>query len=119
VNSVTTDRVGQQKLWLAMVKDKVGGKWPKPKVDLSSFKDVAVDHWLPGKVSTVFHYGALVQVQPPSGGAVAQGVVHKTDVQDGFIPHLEDVLSVDDEVQVRVKYVDPAEGVLHLSMIGS
>eukprot|EP00439_Symbiodinium_sp_Y106_P054361 s3528_g7.t1 len=118
VESVKTDKDGQQKLWLALVKDKIGTQGPKPMVDLSGFTDLSTDLWLRGTVTKILNFGAFVRVEPPTGEA-AQGLVHVNEVRDGFIKNLEEELSVDDEVQVRVKYVDASEGVLQLSMIGS
>lgn len=119
VESVKTDKDGQQKLWLALVKEKIGGQGPKPMVDLSGFTDLSADLWLRGTVTKILNFGAFVRVEPPTGGEPAQGLVHVNDVRDGFIKNLEEELSVDEEVQVRVKYLDAREGVLQLSMIGS
>ncbi|CAE7312560.1 yugI [Symbiodinium natans] len=119
VESVMTDKDGQQKLFLAMVKDKIGSKSPMQKVDLSGFTDLSADLWLKGTVTRLLNFGAFIRVEPPTGGQPAQGLIHINDIRDGFVSNLEEELSVDDEVQVRVKYVDPSEGVLQLSMLGS
>ncbi|CAE7384319.1 pnp [Symbiodinium pilosum] len=118
VESVMTDKDGQQRLWLATIKDKIGSKGPKPKVDLSGFSGLSGDMWLKGTVTRILNFGAFVSVAPPSGGQPAQGLVHKNEVRDGFIHRLEEEMSVDDEVEVRIKHVNPDEGVLQLSMLG-
>ncbi|CAE6940996.1 Mgat1 [Symbiodinium sp. CCMP2456] len=89
VESVKTDKDGQQKLWLALVKDKIGSQGPKPIVDLSGFTDLSTDLWLRGTVTKILNFGAFVRVEPPTGGEPAQGLVHVNEVRDGFIKNLE------------------------------
>ncbi|CAL1167631.1 unnamed protein product [Cladocopium goreaui] len=118
VESVMTDKDGQQKLFLATVAEKIGTKGPTRKVDLSGFEHIKADQWLTGKVIRLLPFGAFVQVAPPSGGKAAQGLLHIREIRDGFIPNLEDELSLGDTIEVRVKYLNSEDGVLHLSMMG-
>ncbi|CAK9001969.1 unnamed protein product [Durusdinium trenchii] len=113
VESVMTDKDGQQKLFLATVEDKIGLKEPRRKVDLSGFEE---NQWLSGKVSRILPFGAFVQVTSPEGES-AEGLLHIREIREGFIANLEDELGLGQHIKVRVKYLNKDEGVLQLSMM--
>ena len=118
VESVMTDKDGQQKLFLATEEEKIGTKEPTRKVDLSGFANMNTNQWLTGKVTRILSFGAFVEVAPPSGGEAVRGLLHIREIRDGYIPNLEDELGLGDDIEVRVKYLNAEDGVLHLSMMG-
>ena len=64
-----------------------------------------------GKVLKIKPFGAIVSL-PNS----APGLVHISQIANGFIQSVGDVLSIGDEVDVRVVSNDPASGKISLSM---
>jgi len=105
------------KLALSMVESKVGaGPGPRAPSDYSGFMDVSPDTFLTGVVASIAPFGIFVTVTPPGGGATADGLVHITAIRDGFVENTEDEAEVGQEVQVRVKSVDPGMGRMSLSM---
>lgn len=52
---------------------------------------------LPGKISGITNFGAFVDL-----GDKQTGLVHISEVSNGFVKDINDVLSVGDEVQVKV-----------------
>jgi len=82
-------------------------------VDLTPFENMPSDKFMTGKVVRCVPFGAFVTVTSEDG-AEADGLVHITEIRDGFVENVEDELSVDQEVEVRVKSVD--NGKMSLSM---
>eukprot|EP00930_Biecheleria_cincta_P071857 TRINITY_DN59310_c0_g1_i1.p1 TRINITY_DN59310_c0_g1~~TRINITY_DN59310_c0_g1_i1.p1 ORF type:complete len:494 (+),score=80.06 TRINITY_DN59310_c0_g1_i1:44-1483(+) len=83
--------------------------------DLSSFQQISPDTWLTGKVARCTRFGAFVTVSTEDGTS-ADGLVHITQIRDGFVESVEEELSVGQEVQVRVESVDIGLGKMSLSM---
>jgi len=111
VREVTRDG----KLSLAMVERK--GKRPVgARPDLVPFQGIPSDKWLPGTVKSVHDYGAFVEVAPAPGEQPASGLVHVNDMSESFTHHPSDVVSIGQEVQVRVAFVDLHSHRLSLSM---
>merc|ERR1712061_92875 len=91
-----------------------GGREP---ADLSPFEGIASDQWLTGKVARIANFGAFVTVTAPDSDAEADGLVHVTQIKDGYVENIEDELEVGQEVQIRVVSVDVDGGKMGLSMI--
>ena len=64
-----------------------------------------------GKVLKIKPFGAIVSL--PGG---IPGLVHISQITNGFVQDVGDVLSVGDEVDARVVSHDPASGKISLSM---
>jgi len=79
-----------------------------PTVDLRTLKPDAI---LTGKVVRLESFGAFVDI-----GAGRDGLVHVSEMGRGYVGSPSDVLSVGDQVQVRVVEVDPRKGRISLSM---
>ena len=88
---------------------------PRAPADLSAFENVEPDTWLKGTVARLAPFGAFVTVTSPDG-ASADGLVHITQIRDGFVESVEDELSTGQEVEVRVESVDIDAGKMSLSM---
>ncbi|OGY09493.1 MAG: polyribonucleotide nucleotidyltransferase [Candidatus Blackburnbacteria bacterium RIFCSPHIGHO2_01_FULL_43_15b] len=73
-------------------------------------KDVQPGEIYEGEVVRIQPFGAFVQVLPGK-----DGLVHVSDMAEGFVQNPEDVVSIGDKVQVRVKEVDNL-GRINLSM---
>ncbi|CAK0905616.1 unnamed protein product, partial [Prorocentrum cordatum] len=92
-----------------------GGFTSREPADLSAFESISPDEWLTGTVARCAPFGAFVNVKAPDG-ATADGLVHITQIKDGFVESVEDELEVGQEVQVRVVDVDVGAGKMGLSM---
>jgi small subunit ribosomal protein S1 len=64
-----------------------------------------------GVIRSLQTYGAFVDV-----GAERDGLVHISELRDGFVEKVEDVVKEGDTVSVRVKEVDVSKGRLSLTM---
>ena len=104
------------KFGLTMVEgmtDDAGGR--RAPADLTPFQDLSPDEWQKGVVSRTAPFGAFVTVTL-EGGASADGLVHVSQIKDGFVDNVDDELSAGQEVQVRVQSVDVDAGRMSLSM---
>jgi len=79
-----------------------------PEVDIRSLKPEMI---LTGKVKRLETFGAFVDV-----GAGRDGMIHVSEMGRGYVGNPAEILSVGDEVQVRVVEVDPRRGRISLSM---
>jgi len=84
--------------------------------DLTAFEGISSDEFLTGTVARCASFGAFVSVKAPDSDATADGLVHITQIKDGFVENVEDELEVGQEVQVRVVSVDTGAGKMSLSM---
>jgi ribosomal protein S1 len=66
---------------------------------------------LTGKVVRLENFGAFVDI-----GAGRDGMVHVTEMGRGYVGSPSDIVSVGDDVEVRVLEVDPRRGRISLSM---
>ena len=82
-----------------------------PKADLTEFESADEKEFITGKVNTITDFGAFVTIKEG-----VDGLVHISQIQDGGVSKVEDVLSVGQEVQVRVTSVDKAKRRIGLSM---
>lgn len=108
--------VKEGKLRLSMRELVEGSFQPPDSQDVSDFVGMSPSVWLAGKVSHARHYGIFVDVHPPQGGASVQGLVHISEIREGFVD--DSALDVDtgQEVKVRVISVEPELGRVSLSM---
>ena len=72
-----------------------------------------MDMVLEGTVRNVVDFGAFIDI-----GVKNDGLVHISEMSDKYIKHPMDVVSVGDNVKVRIIGVDPAKGKVSLSMKG-
>ncbi|CAE8620004.1 unnamed protein product, partial [Polarella glacialis] len=71
-----------------------------------SFKHIPRTQWLDGLVYDTQDYGFFVEVRPPGGGSVVQGMVHISRMVEDFVRDVKEEVSVGDVVRVRVHEVD-------------
>lgn len=76
-------------------------------------QDLRVRMLVKARVVRLQPYGAFVDI-----GVGQNGLVHISELKEGFVRNVEDVVTVGDEVTVRVKEVDVAKGRIGLSMKG-
>lgn len=79
-----------------------------PEVDIRSLK---TDTVMTGTVVRLESFGAFVDI-----GAGRDGMIHVTEMGRGYVGSPSEIVSVGDEVQVRVLDVDPRRGRISLSM---
>jgi small subunit ribosomal protein S1 len=79
-----------------------------PEVDIHALRP---DMVFTGKVVRLESFGAFVDI-----GAGRDGMIHVTEMGRGYVGSPSEILSVGDEVQVRVVEVDPRRGRISLSM---
>jgi len=89
---------------------------PIEEQDISGFVGIKPTTWLQGRVDHCATVGIFVEVVAPKGGAIVQGLVHISEIREGFVVDPEQEVSINEVVKVRVVKVDVAEGKLHLSM---
>lgn len=84
--------------------------------DLAVFKTVDPRKWLVGRVHHTVPFGIFVDVPVPGKqDSTVQGMVHVSEIKDGFVDDAALEVQVDQEVKVRV--VSAADGRLSLSML--
>ncbi|MBS4200141.1 general stress protein 13 [Bacillus sp. FJAT-49732] len=66
---------------------------------------------LTGKVTGIQPYGAFIALDDQT-----QGLVHISEIKHGFVKDIHDVLSVGDEVKVKVLGIDEEKGKISLSI---
>jgi uncharacterized protein len=88
---------------------------PKPlfRSDVLKMEDLRVDMVLPGTVRNVVDFGAFVDI-----GVKQDGLVHISHLSEKFVKRPMDVVSVGDQVKVRVLDVDLNKQKISLSMTG-
>lgn len=79
-----------------------------PEVDIRTLKP---DTTLTGKVVRLESFGAFVDI-----GAGRDGMIHVSEMGRGYVGNPSEIVSVGDEVQVRIVDVDPRRGRISLSM---
>lgn len=84
----------------------------RQKVDLSEYEGVSDKNFIAGTVSSITDFGAFVTLKEG-----VDGLVHISQVQLGGVGKVSDVLSVGQEVQVRITSFDQAKRRIGLSMI--
>ena len=83
----------------------------KPRADLTEFESADPKEFITGTVNSITEFGAFVTIKEG-----VDGLVHISQIQDGGVGKVEDVLSVGQEVQVRVTSVDKSKRRIALSM---
>lgn len=74
----------------------------EPDEDVELFREVPPDAWLDGRIQGIHNGGAFVSVTGPNGEGPAEGFIHISQIQDGFLEHPADVLQPGQNVKVRV-----------------
>ncbi|MCD5411180.1 MAG: helix-hairpin-helix domain-containing protein, partial [Clostridiales bacterium] len=88
---------------------------PKPvfRSDVLKMEDLKLDMIMQGTVRNVVDFGAFVDI-----GVKQDGLVHISELGDKFIKNPMDVVSVGDEVTVRIIKLDIERGKISMSMKG-
>jgi predicted RNA-binding protein with RPS1 domain len=99
-------------------REKPRGRSDEPQ-DLSEFADLSPDTWLTGTVTSLHNFGIFMEVLPPNtdGGQTGTGLVHISEVADGFVQDVAELYEVGQTLQVRVLDADQEKGRLSLSLI--
>jgi protein Tex len=84
---------------------------PMLRADVLSMDDLREGMWLVGTVRNVVDFGAFVDL-----GVKQDGLVHISELADGFIKNPYEVVSVGDRVRVRVLEIDAKRKRIALSM---
>ena len=77
----------------------------------TALADLAVGSQVPGRVVRLVDFGAFVDI-----GAQTDGLLHISQLSNGYVGHPSDVLTVGDEIKVSVLEVDTARRRISLSM---
>ena len=86
---------------------------PALRDDVLSIEDLKPDMVLNGTVRNVIDFGAFVDI-----GVHQDGLVHISELSDRFVKHPSEVVSLGDQVKVRVLAVDLKKKRISLSMKG-
>jgi len=84
--------------------------------DVSAFAELPTTQWLKGTVVRHAPFGLFVTVKHPETGAEADGLVHITQISDGFVENVENFANIGDKVDVWIQSVDTDSGKICLSM---
>ena len=84
---------------------------PQLRMDVLSLDDLKEGMTLTGTVRNVVDFGAFVDL-----GVGEDGLVHISELSDGFVKHPSDIVAVGDVVNVRVKSLDIPRRRIGLSM---
>ena len=80
--------------------------------DVHSIDDLREGMWLPGIVTNITAFGAFVDV-----GVKQDGLVHVSQMADRYVASPADVVSLHQQLTVRVVGIDRARGRISLSML--
>ena len=86
---------------------------PELRSDILSMEDLQPDMVLDGVVRNVIDFGAFVDI-----GVHQDGLVHISQISDGYVSHPSDVLKVGEKVKVKVLSVDLQKKRISLTMKG-
>ena len=113
-----TDRVGLPTLRDILTELAKPGRDPRPRFESISFTDgvekitdLTPGMKLPGVVTNITAFGAFVDI-----GVHQDGLVHVSELADGFVKSPGDVVKVNSKVDVTVLAVDPERKRISLSM---
>jgi len=79
--------------------------------DKKPLTDFEVGSTVPGKVVSIMPYGAFVDI-----GTTTDGLVHVSQLADEFVSDASEIVSVGDEVQVRIVEIQEDKNKVSLSM---
>ena len=80
--------------------------------NVKTFDDVRVGMVLPGIVNNITAFGCFVDI-----GLKESGLVHISQLKDGYVSHVNEVVKLHQQVEVKVTEVDEARHRISLSMI--
>lgn len=83
----------------------------KPKADLTEYESADEKEFIAGTVNSIQSYGAFVTLKEG-----VDGLIHISQIQDGGVSSVEDVLTEGQEVKVRVVSFDAEKRRIGLSM---
>eukprot|EP00953_Heterococcus_sp_UTEX-ZZ885_P003221 2263-Heterococcus_DN1.PRE.2 len=77
-----------------------------------ALSDLQQGQWLPGKVRNLQPFGAWIDI-----GAERDGLLHVSDMSEGFTPSVADAVYTGQLLNVTVKFVDAGASKLALSLV--
>jgi ribosomal protein S1 len=77
-----------------------------------ALSDLQQGQWLPGKVRNLQPFGAWIDI-----GAERDGLLHVSDMSEGFTPSVADAVYTGQVLNVTVKFVDAGASKLALSLV--
>ena len=80
--------------------------------NVKTFDDVRIGVVLPGIVNNITAFGCFVDI-----GIKESGLVHISQLKDGYVSDVNEVVKLHQQVQVKVIEVDTARKRISLSMI--
>ena len=83
-----------------------------PKADLTEYESADDKEFVTGKVNSITDFGAFVTLKEG-----VDGLVHISQIQEGGVGKVSDVLNVGQEVKVRITNVEKAKRRIGLSML--
>ncbi|MDD5361440.1 MAG: Tex family protein [Ignavibacteria bacterium] len=118
IENYVTDKIGLPTLEDIRNELKKPGRDPRDKFEsfefmngINKIEDLAAGMKLPGIVTNITNFGAFVDI-----GVHQDGLVHISELADGFVKNPADVLKVHQKVMVRVTEVDVVRKRISLSM---
>lgn len=87
-------------------------RFTRAKADAIPLRDLIVGQRMDGVVRNTVRHGAYVDI-----GSTRDGLVHIRDMSVEFVHDVDDLLRTGDKVAVWIKYIDPVQNVLGLTML--
>lgn len=92
----------------------VEGATGQRNADSELFKGYRPDQWITGIVERTPKYGIHVKIPTPDGTGFSVGLVHSSQIRQGYVAHPKNEVDLGAKVKVRVLHV--ADGKIALSM---
>lgn len=77
-------------------------------------EDYKIGEVIKGKITGIQRYGAFVKLN-----SYTQGLVHISEITNGYVKDINDFLIIGDEVHVKILAVDEKTGKISLSLRGA
>lgn len=78
---------------------------------INTLEDLRIGMWLPGIVTNLTNFGAFVDI-----GLKTDGLVHVSEMRDAYTATPSEVVSLHEEIQVRIKDIDRERNRIQLSL---
>jgi len=109
LNQVTIDIESDGKVYVSGLNNELVER--AYKAIKESMKEFQIGEVVEGKVIKLFDFGAIVDL-----GSGKDGMIHISELKNGYVRKIEEVVKVGDIVKAKIIKIDPVDGRISLSM---